>query len=197
MHGSCYAIKGKEKAVFLDQILRRQEEYIKKIGPVKKPAAKKPVRVRPTQSTLKVVPVYEPAVVEIDDSEAVVVAETEQVIELTQPERPAYTEPTDDELKEIERLDSGVFDLDEKSSPNIAFDLVSIFEKYVPKTKGAMAKVGAKMVGLPVPDDMHARMTKFLEKNKDKPGAPKSLKDLGLMCLHYTLDDLDPAKDEV
>jgi len=198
MHGSWYAIKGKEKAVFLDQILRRQEEYIKSLGPIKKLAQKKPLRIKKTPPTLTVVPVYEQdepvdeLVDEIESAVVVEVAETVQELSLIDTRLiPAYVEPTDGELRELEKLESGTFELDEAPSKNTTFDLVSIFDKYVPKTKGAMAKVGAKMVGLPVPDDIHARMLKFIETNKDKPNAPKSLKDLGLMCVGYTLDSLE------
>lgn len=185
--------------MFLDQILRRQEEYIKRIGPVVKPVQNKPARIRKAQSTLKVVPALIVTEPEIEQVEVLDVEELEPVLEpeiaLISPQLiPAYIEPTDEELKEleeIEQLDSGVFVLDEPV-PVLAFpDLASIFDKYVPKAKGAMAKVGAKMVGLPVPDSMHARMVKFLETNKDKPGAPTSLKDLGLMCVGYALDSLE------
>jgi hypothetical protein len=191
--------------VFLDQILRRQEEYIKRIGPVVKPVQKKPARIRKAQSTLKVVPaliVTEPEIEQVEvveELEPVLEPVLEPEIALISPQLiPAYIEPTDEELKELEEIeqpDSGVFVLDEPVPvPALAFpDLASIFEKYVPKAKGAMAKVGAKMVGLPVPDSMHARMVKFLETNKDKPGAPTSLKDLGLMCVGYALDTLETS----
>jgi hypothetical protein len=192
--------------VFLDQILRRQEEYIKSLGPITKPAQKKPLRVKKAPTTLKVVPVYIPdeiedeiesaIVVEVDDIASAIVVEVDETV----PEPslidtrliPAYIEPTDDELEEIELLDSGTFELDVAVTENTTIDLASIFDKYVPKTKGA--KMTYKMVGLPVPLDIHARMLKFMEANKDKPGAPKSLKDFGLMCLGYTLDDLETSK---
>jgi hypothetical protein len=232
--------------VFLDQILRRQEEYTKSLGPIKKLVKEKPLRLKKAPPILKVVPVYvpdEPAIAleaEIDSApiyelaeieaapiyelaeiEAAFVAaieaesvpevvETVQELSLLEPVLPlpeqelsllepqlisACTEPTAAELEEIEKLESGTFELDEAPSPNIAFDLVSIFDKYVPKSKGA--KMTHKMVGLPVPLDVHARMLKFMTANKDKPGAPKSLKDFGLMCVGYTLDSLElPQTDD-
>ena len=243
--------------MFLDQILRRQEEYTKSLGPIKKLVKEKPLRLKKAPPILKVVPVYvpdEPAIAleaeidsapiyelaEIDSApiyelaeieaapiyelaeiEAAFVAaieaesvpevvETVQELSLLEPVLPlpeqelsllepqlisACTEPTAAELEEIEKLESGTFELDEAPSPNIAFDLVSIFDKYVPKSKGA--KMTHKMVGLPVPLDVHARMLKFMTANKDKPGAPKSLKDFGLMCVGYTLDSLElPQTDD-
>lgn len=205
--------------MFLDQILRRQEEYIKRIGPITKPVAKKPVRSHKAKNPLKVVPVYvqdEPVaeiesaiIVEIDDIESAQVVEVDETVQEVHVAEPvldievpvadtrlisAYIEPTDEELEEIEQLDSGIFALDEVATPVLAFDLASIFDKYVPKTKGA--KMTHKMVGLPVPLDIHARMVKFLETNKDKPGAPKSLKDLGLMCVGYALDTLEESKTD-
>lgn len=207
--------------MFLDQILRRQEEYTKSLGPIKKLVKEKPLRIKKAPPILKVVPVYvpdEPAVAledeiesaptyELAEIESEIVAEIEaefvadvvepiQELELLEPRLiSAFIEPTDTELKEIEQLESGTFELDEAPSPNSSFDLVSIFDKYVPKTKGA--KMTHKMVGLPVPLDVHARMLKFMETNKDKPGAPKSLKDFGLMCLGYTLDSLElPQTDD-
>lgn len=211
--------------MFLDQILRRQEEYTKSLGPIKKLVKEKPLRIKKAPPILKVVPVYVPdepevaleaeiesaPIYELAEIESEIVAEivatTEaelvadvvepiQELELLEPQLiSAFIEPTDAELKEIEQLESGTFELDETPSPNTAFDLVSIFDKYVPKTKGA--KMTHKMVGLPVPLDVHARMLKFMETNKDKPGAPKSLKDFGLMCLGYTLDSLElPQTDD-
>ena len=183
--------------MFLDQILRRQEEYIKSLGPITKPVQKKPLRLKKAPTTLKVVPVYIPDEIEDEIESAIVVEVDETVPELSLIDTrliPAYIEPPDDELEEIELLDSGTFELDVAVTENTTIDLASIFDKYVPKSKGA--KMTHKMVGLPVPLDIHARMLKFMEANKDKPGAPKSLKDFGLMCLGYTLDDLEASKTD-
>jgi hypothetical protein len=164
MHSSRHARKGKEKAVLLDQILRRQEEYIKSLGPIKKTLTNKPPRSKKKESLVKSTPVHEiPRLIT------------------------GSLEPTDAELREIEH-DSGTFSFDQESLPSP----VSVFDKYVPKIKGE--KRTHKMVGLPVPLDIHARMLKFIEANKDKPNAPQSLKELGVMCLGYALDSLESSQ---
>jgi hypothetical protein len=179
--------------VFLDQMMRRQEEYIKSLGPVKKPVKEnKTVRVHKAQSTLATVSIREKS--NIESASVIEVAKTVQELLLIDTRLiSAYIESTDAELKKIER-DSGTFELDEASSANTTIDLSLIFDKYVPKTKGE--KMTYKMVGLPVPLDIHARMLNFMEVNKDKTGAPKTLKDLGLMCLGYALDSLESSQPD-
>lgn len=91
-----------------------------------------------------------------------------------------------------DKLDSGVYELAEiKPEP---FDLLNIFEQYVPKSKGE--KMSFKTMGLPVPVELHDRMAKFLAEHKGKPGSPQSLRDLGLMCLGFAMDELQAGQED-
>lgn len=74
------------------------------------------------------------------------------------------------------------------------FDLLNLFEKYVPKSKGE--KMSFKTMGLPVPAELHDRMAKFLAEHKGKPGSPQSLRDLGLMCLGFAMGELQATQDD-
>ena len=90
----------------------------------------------------------------------------------------------------IKLNDSGIYELSEIVQQPL--DLLKIFEQYAPKAKGE--KMSFKTMGLPVPTKLHERMSKFLAENKDKPGAPQSLRDLGLMCLGFAMDGLEETK---
>ena len=162
--------------MLLEQILRRQEEYRQSLGPRSSVA-------------LAEVPEVAPKIRKVKAKLVIVSVASPEPIEVL-PELPPIIEgPTDEELKALEMTDSGVYPLDEGVDTLKVFDLVSIFEKYVPKTKGA--KMSFKTMGLPVPLELHERMYKFLEENKEKPGAPQSLRDLGLMCLGLAMDSIE------
>ena len=153
--------------MLLEQILRRQEEFRQSVGVVIAPIPPKPARTPKASTKLKIVP----------------------------PVEALSIEPSDEELNAIDLTDSGVYPLEEYPAQNKLIDLVSLFEKYVPKTK--KAPVGAKTMGLPVPEELHSRMVKFIEMHKDKPGSPQTLKELGLMCLGYSMDAIElPQGDD-
>lgn len=91
-----------------------------------------------------------------------------------------------------DKLDSGIFKLEEiKPEPCALF---KIFEQYGPKPK--VGKMSFKTMGLPVPVELHERMTQFLADHKGKPGSPQSLRDLGLMCLGFAMDGLQAKQEE-
>jgi hypothetical protein len=184
MHISGCAKKQKRKAVLLEQILRRQEEYRQSLGPRSSVALADVPAVAPKIRKVKAKLVIAPTAPDAAPIE-VLPAPIEVLPELP----PLIEGPTDEELKALEMTDSGVYPLDEGVDTLKVFDLVSIFEKYVPKTKGA--KMSFKTMGLPVPLELHERMHKFLETNKDKPGAPQSLRDVGLMCLSLAMDSIE------
>lgn len=150
------------------------------------------------QTTITLVP---PPPADLDIKSQAAVVEAQAPLEVF--EVPVIEEPTslglEPELAPLpieiveDKLDSGVFELAEiKPEP---FDLFNIFEQYAPKSKGE--KMSFKTMGLPVPVELHERMTKFLAQHKDKPGSPQSLRDLGLMCLGFAMDELQaPQEDE-
>jgi hypothetical protein len=94
--------------------------------------------------------------------------------------------------------DSGVFPLPveinsalTKPALSAVFSFSDFHKRYV-LTKEERAGV-SKTVGVPAPLALHERMTKYIEAHKDDPGAPKTLKDLVLMCINHTLDTVDKS----
>ncbi len=59
--------------------------------------------------------------------------------------------------------------------------------------KDAPKKSEGKTMGVLVPETLHKRMNKFIKNNAGKKGAPASLKELTLMALRYTLDELEAS----
>lgn len=176
--------------MLLEQILRRQEEYIRSIGPVAKPEVVKPAKIKKSTSK-KIAAVCTDLTV--FDVFQIPLEETVSPVEIPSVPEPALEIP--EPVLEISAIPEPVLEIpsfEVLTVPNKGmFDLPYLRAKYVPK-KGV--KVPAKTMGLAVPEELHTRMAKFLEDHKKNPGAPTSLRELGLMCLGFAMDNAEKIK---
>lgn len=186
----------------LPVIIDRSKSLVAK-PPTKLAKAKAARAARPTKITLVPPP---PADLDIKSQAAVIHAQAplvtqtvpvfEEVLDIGLEPEPQVVEPPQTipatPIVAIEVPVYPIYELEEIKP--VPFDLLSLFEKYVPKAKSM--KTEAKTMGLPVPNELHARMIKFLTANKDKPGSPQSLRDLGLMCLSFAMDAMPAPQDD-
>jgi len=214
--------------VLLSQILKRQEEYTRKLGLVPastpilsaakpQPNAEREARIRSklkakaaariltlhvAEPVLAVEPVLnvepEPAL----EPEPVLVLEPalepEPVLVLEpalEPEPEPALEPEPEPALEPEPAPAPVFASPEDSGvfalPVIHpfIDLADFHQKYVlTKEERAMT---SKMIGVPAPVDLHTQLNEYLAKHKGEPNAPKSLKEVVLMCIKHTMATLE------
>lgn len=159
--------ENKEIRVFLYQILKKQREFQAKVVP-------ELVVARPATTRVRKSP---PKVLALTSA-----VEAAPVIEITTPVLEVVESIVED-IPAINLEDSGVFAL-----PENTLDLESIFKKHVVIKE--MDTV-TKTVGVPVPLDLHKKMLDFLACNKDTPSSPKSLRELTLMCISYTMENLN------
>lgn len=176
------------------------------VKPVTKLAKAKAARAaRTVQSNITLVP---PPPADLDIPSQAVVAKAQEPLEVFAV--PVIEEPLNQglepDLAPLEDIEEPITQLlPPEPAPQIPiyelaeikpepFDLLNIFEQYVPKSKGE--KMSFKTMGLPVPTELHERMAKFLAEHKGKPGSPQSLRDLGLMCLGFAMDELQAGQEE-
>jgi len=175
-------------------IIDRSKSLVGK-APTKLAKAKAARAARPTTITL--VP---PPPADLDIKSQAVVRKAQEPLEvfdvpvIEEPQslglEPELALPTPEVVED--KLDVTIYALAEiKPEP---FDLLNIFEQYAPKSKGE--KMSFKTMGLPVPVELHERMSKFLTEHKGKPGSPQSLRDLGLMCLGFAMDELQAGQED-
>lgn len=167
--------------MFLSQILKRQDEYIKRLG-VTVPtqpvfAAKKVVEIeKPVFAAKKVVEVSETCV---GTSELTLIpSKLEELAEKA-------SVHLEEEIRVADaQVDALILTLNLVKEPS--FDLAAFHKRYVmPKSEST------KMIGVPAPLTTHAQLSAYLARHKDEPDAPKSLKELVLMCINHTMSTLE------
>jgi hypothetical protein len=74
-------------------------------------------------------------------------------------------------------------------APSVSFNVLEFFSTYRLTEKQRTMKF--KTMGLPIPLDLHKRISTYLEKHKGKAGYPQSMRELVFVSIKRTMDFLE------